>query len=218
MEFPLQQPILYLITSGETTPQTEASSPEFKRILTHVAAAVRAGINLIQLREKNLTARVLYELATRAAGITQGSPTRLLVNDRADISRAAHCDGVHLTTHSMKASAVRGGFGPSFLIGVSTHSIEEARAAKEDGADFAVFGPIFDTPSKRAYGSPLGLNKLEEAARTLSPFPLIALGGITRANAPRVIESGAQGIAAIRLFADADNLETIAREIKGMHK
>ncbi len=157
-------------------------------------------------------------MAARAARITRESATRILVNDRADIAQAANCDGVHLTTHSMKASAVRRAFGPSFIIGVSTHSIEEAQAARDEGADFAVFGPVFDTPSKRAYGSPLGLKTLEEAARKLSPFPLLALGGITRSNAPQVLLAGAQGIAAIRLFADTVNLETIAREIRARQK
>src|SRR4051794_6833227 len=156
-----QQPILYLITSGETTHRTEPTSPEFKRILTIVRAAALAGINLIQLREKNLSARNLYELASSAAAITARSATRLLVNDRADIARAAGCDGVHLATHSLDARIVRKTFGPDFLIGASTHSIEEASDARDAGADFAVFGPIFDTPSKRAYGQPLGLEKLE---------------------------------------------------------
>lgn len=210
-----QQPILYLITSGETTPRTGPTSPEYKRILTLVRAAALAGINLIQLREKNLSARNLYALASSAAAITVGSATRLLVNDRADIARAAGCDGVHLATHSLDARIVRKTFGPDFLIGVSTHSIIEALDARDAGADFVVFGPIFDTPSKRAYGQPLGPEKMEDAAHALSPFPLIAIGGITRENMPQVLRAGASGIAAIRLFSDPYNLETIVREIAG---
>lgn len=213
-----QQPILYLITSGETTHRTEPTSPEFKRILTLVRAAALAGINLIQLREKNLSARNLYELASSAAAITAGSATRLLVNDRADIARAAGCHGVHLATHSLDARIVRKTFGPDFLIGASTHSIEEASDARDDGADFAVFGPIFDTPSKRAYGQPLGLEKLEAAAHALSVFPIIAIGGITRENTPLVLRAGAGGIAAIRLFDDPYNLEAIVRKIKRSKK
>lgn len=209
-----QQPILYLITSGETTRRTVPASPEFKRILTLIQSATLAGINLIQLREKNLTARALYDLALRAAEITGGSATSLLVNDRADIALAAGCDGVHLTTRSLDASVVRRTFGPDFLIGVSTHSIEEALEARKEGADFAVFGPIFDTPSKRAYGPPLGLDKLEEASRQLAPFPLIAIGGIILDNARSALLTGASGIAAIRLFSEPPNLAQAARTIR----
>jgi thiamine-phosphate pyrophosphorylase len=86
---------------------------------------------------------VLYELVLRAAKITRGSDTRLLVNDRADIARAAGADGVHLTSQSLPANVVRKMFGPEFVIGVSTHSFEEARAAQAAGADFVVFGPVF---------------------------------------------------------------------------
>src|SRR5215213_3988547 len=144
---PQQPPLIYLITSGETTQATTPSSEEFKRLLRLTAAAVAARIPLIQLREKNLSARMLYELATNAARLTRGSDTRLLVNDRADIARAAGADGVHLTTRSLEAAVVRRAFGEDFLIGVSAHSLEEARAARDGGADFAVFGPVFDTPS-----------------------------------------------------------------------
>src|SRR2546423_15281201 len=103
----LQPTALYLITSGETTTETRSQSEESARLLGMVAAAVRARVNLIQLREKSLTASVLYELTTRAAAITHGSATRLLVNDRADIARAAHADGVHLTTRSLEAHTLR---------------------------------------------------------------------------------------------------------------
>lgn len=179
-----------------------------------VASATRAGVHFIQLREKSLPARVLYELARAAASLTRGSQTRILVNDRADIARAAMCDGVHLTTRSLEANVIRETFGPDFLIGVSTHSAQEALAARGLGADFAVFGPVFDTPSKRAYGPPLGLDKLESAAEMLSPFPLIAIGGITRRNAAQVLRAGASGVAAITAFNDPDNLEAVVLEIK----
>jgi thiamine-phosphate pyrophosphorylase len=215
MALNLQHPMLYLITSGETSQDTEPTSPEFKRLLAIVSRAVSSGINLIQLREKNLPARVLYELSAQAAAITGRSSTRLLVNDRADIARAAACDGVHLTAGSLEAGVVRKTFGPDFLIGASTHSIEEARSARDGGASFAVFGPVFNTPSKRAYGPPLGLDMLQAAVRELSPFPIIAIGGINHDNAQQVLRTGASGIAAIRLFNDPDNLEATVREIAG---
>jgi len=160
-------------------------------------------VPLVQLREKNLSARSLFELTTRAAELTRGSRTRLLVNDRSDIAVAARADGVHLTTRSLPARVVREAFGRRLLIGVSTHTLSEARAARDDGADFAVFGPIFETPSKLAYGPPLGLDELSATALSLKPFPLLALGGITRANAANALRAGAVGIAGISLFGDA---------------
>ena len=149
MPLDLLKPITYLITNGATTATTTPSSEDFSRLIKLVAAAVDARIGLIQLRETNLSARVLFELAQQSAEITRGSATRLLVNDRADIARGAGADGVHLTTRSLEARIVRRTFGEEFLIGVSTHSIEEARDAREGGADFAVFGPVFETASKK---------------------------------------------------------------------
>lgn len=109
---------------------------------------------------------------------------------------------------------MRRAFGEDFLIGVSTHTLSEAEAARRGGADFATFGPIFDTPSKRAFGPPVGLARLSEAARTLAPFPLLALGGITHENAPEALAAGAQGIAAIRMFSDASALQTIVKSLR----
>jgi thiamine-phosphate pyrophosphorylase len=214
MPLQLQAPIIYLITSGETTPATNEASTEFARLIELVRAAVAARVSLIQLREKNLSARSLYELTVRAARLTRGSATRLLVNDRADIARASGADGVHLTTRSMDASVVRRAFGDEFLIGVSTHSLEEARAARDGGAHFATFGPIFETNSKRAYGPPVGLARLREAARELAPFPVIALGGATSETAAALLRTGAQGVAAIRLFSDPLTLESITSELR----
>ncbi|HEU4479475.1 MAG TPA: thiamine phosphate synthase, partial [Pyrinomonadaceae bacterium] len=134
----MQQPIIYLITSGATNAQTTPANEEFVEILKLIADAVAAKVSLIQLREKNLSGRVLFELTTQAAQLTRGSQTLLLVNDRADIARAGGADGVHLTTSSLSADVVRRAFGPNFLIGVSTHSVVEAQAARATGADFAV--------------------------------------------------------------------------------
>lgn len=173
-------------------------------------AAVDAGLHLIQLREKNLPARTLFELARLCADITRGTRTRLLVNDRADVARAAGADGVHLTASSVGAHVIRRAFGPDFLIGVSAHSLAEADAARACGADFAVFGPVFDTPSKRQYGPPLGLHALGDVAEKLRPFPLIALGGLTRGNAQAALDAGASGVAGISLFSDPRRLSETA--------
>lgn len=215
MPLSLPKPITCLITSGATTPTSTPASEDFQSVLALVGVAVSARISLVQLREKNLTARTLYELAARAAEMTRGSATRLLINDRADIARCAGADGVHLTAQSLEAEIIRRAFGPDFLIGVSTHSLPQARSARDAGADFIVFGPIFDTPSKRTYGAPLGTELLRQAALALSPFPVIALGGMTRENAPEVLRAGASGVAAIRLFSDALKLEETLAAIRG---
>lgn len=195
-----QLPIIYPITSGTTTAQTTANDPQFVSILRLVEAAVAAKIPLVQIREKALHARVLFELVERAVEIVRGSETRLLVNDRSDIARAGGADGVHLTGQSLPADVVRKIYGPEFLIGVSTHSLDEARIARIKGADFVVFGPVFETESKRAFGPPQGLEKLREVCSELGEFPVIAIGGITLHNAKACLRAGASGIAGISLF------------------
>jgi thiamine-phosphate pyrophosphorylase len=214
MPLDLTTPISYLVTDGRTTEATNSSSAEFTRLFVLVGACVEAGVSLVQLREKAMRPRVLYELTRRAAELTRDSATRLLVNDRADIALAAGADGVQLTTGSLDPLVVRDISPRDFLIGVSTHSLAEAQAASMADADFALFGPVFDTPAKRAYGAPLGLVALREATHALAPFPLLAIGGITRENIPQVIEAGARGVAAIRLFGDEQQLEQVADEIR----
>lgn len=179
-----------------TTAQTIPDDPDFANVLRFVAAAAAAGISLVQIREKALTARVLYELASRSANVTRGTATRLLVNDRFDVARAAGADGVHLTSRSLPATVVREICGKDFLIGVSTHSLDEARAAS--AADFVVFGPVFETGSKQ----PQGLEKLREVTSALKGFPVVAIGGITHDNVAQCYDAGASGVAAIRLFND----------------
>ena len=207
-------PLIYLITSGETTGRTTPAAEDFSRVLQLVRAAVVARIDLVQIREKNLTASVLYQLATSAAGITKGSATKLLINDRSDIAAAAGADGVHLTTSSLPTAVVRQSFGDGFLIGVSTHSIEEARYARQGGADFAVFGPVFETASKEEFGEPPGLTGLVRVCSELSPFPILALGGVMIGNVAECIRAGARGVAAIRMLQQSAQLTDIADEIR----
>jgi thiamine-phosphate pyrophosphorylase len=208
-----QKPISYLITSGQTTAATTSSSKDFRNILQLITAAVAAKIDLIQVREKALTTKVLYELARSAAEITLSSATKLLVNDRADVAAAAGANGVHLTTRSLSAPVVRQSFGNDFLIGVSTHSLDEARAAHDARADFAVFGPVFQTPAKARYGPPVGLERLKHVCVELKPFPILAIGGVTEENFADCLRAGAQGIAAIRIFGDPERLRTIVARI-----
>ena len=199
-----QRPILYAITNGAAKSKTTPDDDQFIRILHLAEAAVAAQISLVQIREKSLSARVLFELVTRAVKITRGSLTRLLVNDRVDVALAAGADGVHLASTSLPVRVVRAVCGPEFLIGASTHSLETARDARDSGADFVVFGPVFETESKRGFGPPQGLNKLQQVASELQGFPVVAIGGITLDNAESCFAAGASGIAGISLF-DAFN-------------
>ena len=210
----LSKPILYLITRGATDETTTTESAEFQQILLQVSAAVTAGIQLIQIREKNLTSRVLFELTTHVVSIAHGTTTRVLVNDRADIAASAGADGVHLTTKSLEAAVIRQAFGDKFLIGSSTHSVEEARKDRDEGTDFIVFGPVFESSSKKKYGPPLGVPVLSGVARELTPFPILALGGVTIANAAECLRAGASGIAGIGLFSEPESLATIAAVIR----
>ena len=214
MPFNPQRPLLYLITSGETTLQTTPATKDFSSILRLIEVAVAWGVDLLQIREKKLSANVLYKLSARAAEITRGSATKLVINDRSDVAASARADGVHLTSHSLPAHVVRRTFGPDFLIGVSTHSMAEATAARAGGADFAVFGPVFETQSKRQYGEPLGPAELAKVAAELSPFPVIALGGLTTFNVAECIRAGAHGVAAIRMFSNPAQLDRVVHEIR----
>lgn len=165
-----------------------------------------------------MCARVLFELTARAAEITRGSDTRLLVNDRSDIARAAGADGVHLTSQSLPAEVIRKTYGPEFLIGVSTHALNEARAARVGGANFVVFGPVFETESKREFGAPQGLSRLAEVTSELHGFPVVAIGGITLENAEECFKAGASGVAAIRLLNDAERMSSIVENLRSVYK
>ena len=214
MSLDLEKPIIYLITNGQTTSSTTPESADFLRLLNLVEAAVDAEIPLLQIREKKLSARVLFELTIRAVKLVQGSSTRLLVNDRADIAVAAGAEGVHLTSASLPAGAIRQTYGPELIIGVSTHAVAEAQAAKSGGADFVVFGPVFETESKRVFGEPQGPEKLAEVTASVPELPVIAVGGISLGNFQQCLEAGAAGIAAIRLLNDSSRLPSIVSQMR----
>jgi len=202
-------PIIYLITKGEATPANfDEKSGE---ILDIIRLAVEEEVSLVQIREKSLTARLLIVLATRAAEITRGSATRLLVNGRADIALAAGADGVHLAADSVAVDVIRKNFPKKFIIGASIHSFEEAAKASEADADFAVFGPVFETPGK---GLPKGVAMLSEVCDRLPAFPVLALGGIEEGNISSVLDVGAAGFAAIRALNDPESLRSICRQVR----
>ena len=202
-----KRPLTYLITSGATNSLTTRASKEFQNIIGQAEAAARAGISLFQLREKSLSVRLVYILACECVSVTRGSNTLVLVNDRADIAAAAGAAGVHLSTRSVSPAAIRSVFGGQLIVGVSTHSLEEASRAHREGADFATFGPVFETASKSVYGPAVGLGQLARVASALSPFPLIALGGLSTERVETCLRAGAAGVAGISMFATIQNME-----------
>lgn len=169
-------------------------------ILQQIRRVIRAGVDFLQIREKDLPAGELYRLALQARAMARGSDTRILINDHLDIALAADLHGVHLAQASLPADAVRTRVTKrGFLIGVSTHNRLEVEEALRQGADYLVFGPVFETPSKQPYGPPLTPSALGEAVRQ-SSRPIFALGGIDFHNYPDCLRQGAAGIAGIRLF------------------
>lgn len=182
-------------------------------LLPRLQAVAEAGADLIQLREKDLACRELLGLAKSAVEVSRGSDTRIVVNDRLDIAMAAGAHGVHLGGQSAPPEAVRRHVDDDFLVGVSCHSMDEALRAEAGGADYIVLGPIFDTPSKRQYGPPLGLNKLSEVANRIR-IPVLALGGITVEKVRPCLDAGATGIAGIRLFQECPSPEDRIRELR----
>lgn len=213
-------------------------------VVARIRMAIEAGVDWIQIREKDLAAGRLLALTREAVAAAnelgareRGSRARIYVNDRLDVALAAMAGGgvvkslpavaglaavagVHLGGESLPVADVvrwrRAGNAPAeFQIGVSTHSVEQARQAERDGADYISFGPIFDTPSKRSFGPPQGTERLREVCRALR-IPVIAIGGINESNAGDCIRAGASGIAAIRVFQEAASAEELARGIRRM--
>ncbi len=177
-----------------------------------IRAAVAAGVDFIQIREKDLATRPLLDLARAAVAMAGGSATRILVNDRLDVALAAGADGVHLGTESVPVGEIREQY-PDLLIGASTHNLEEIGRAAREGASFAVFGPVFETASKPGYGPPVGLDALREAVKAVK-IPVLALGGVTLENAKSCLDAGAAGIAAISLFQTARSLTRLGEELR----
>jgi thiamine-phosphate pyrophosphorylase len=185
-------------------------------LLETIARAADAGVDAIQLREKDLGGRALLELASGA--VARAAQAKILVNDRLDVALAAGAAGVHLGGESVGVAEVvkfrAAGCTPAdFWIGRSCHSLEEALAAERDGADYVFFGPIFATPSKAQYGAPQGTEALARVCRPMR-IPVLAIGGITLENAGACISAGAAGVAAIRLFQQAADLAAVTRALK----
>ncbi len=189
------------------------------QLLRKIAECAAAGVRYIQIREKDLTIHELQELGAKAAHlISQHAGTRLLINSRVDVALACGAGGVHLPANDLAASEARAIFGRagqgSPVVAVSCHTTEEVAYAEAHGADFAVFGPVFE---KNGLPDPKGLARLEKACKrphmAANAMPVLALGGITLENAAQCRDAGAAGIAAIRLFQQND-VEGVTRPLR----
>jgi len=173
--------------------------------------ALQAGVKFIQLREKRLPTRKMLDMAYWMIALTREYGAKLLINDRVDIALAVGADGVHLGQKSLPAHAARKVAGDNFLIGVSTHGIEEALKAEHDGADFITLGPIYHTPSKLKYGAPIGVDIIRQVKSEVS-IPVLAVGGIKTDLVNEVLDAGADGVAVISGILAAEDIRGTTEE------
>jgi thiamine-phosphate pyrophosphorylase len=207
----LKTPIICYVTDRKSLGEGEGGAG----VLGRIRAATAAGVDWVQIREKDLPGRELLGLAREA--VAARGVARVIVNDRVDVALAAGAAGVHLGRESLEARDVvrwcRAGNAPAdFLVGVSCHSLEEARVAESAGAAYIFFGPIFDTPSKRGMGEPQGIARLAETCRGVA-IPVLAIGGVSEENAGDCVRAGAAGIAAIRMFQDARDVAALKNSL-----
>ena len=196
---------LYLITDRQVT---KLPLPQAVRL------ALEGGVRAIQLREKDLPIRELLALAGDLRVVTKEYGAKLFINDRVDVAVAVDADGVHLGTQSMPCSAVRKIIGRNRMIGVSTHSLDEAKNAEAEGADFITFGPVYSTPSKAIFGPPVGLDELKKAKKEVN-IPVFGLGGIKSGNLGAVLQANVDGVAVISAILAAPDIQGAAEEIIG---
>lgn len=185
------------------------------RLIDIVEEALKGGVRAVQLREKDLSSRELYELAYDMRKLTAKYAAKLIINDRVDIALAVEADGVHLGLNCMPIHRVRKLLGNNKLIGLSCHNQVNAIMAQENGADFITFGPIYYTPSKANYGLPVGIERLDTVTHLLG-IPVFALGGIKRENIPEVIAAGAAGIALVSAIIASDDPRSEAEAMISM--
>ena len=213
------KPIVCYVTGRKSV--GEADSTEI--LLARIRAAAEAGVDWVQIREREMGARALLELAKAAVAACAGK-SLVLVNDRLDVALAAGAAGVHLRGESMPASEaipwLRAGIARAeFLVGVSCHSLEDARRAEAAGASYLFFGPVFETPAKKQFGAPQGVEKLTEVCKSVR-IPVIAIGGMSGERSSECLQAGAAGIAAIRMFQEAREpaaLQSAVAEIHAAH-
>jgi len=196
--------VLCLVTPGGALPSPPTTlAGRVVALGALIDEAVGAGIDLVQIREPDLPARLLTEVVEAAVKARRGTPTRIVVNDRVDVALAAGADGAHLGARSLRAARVRPMTPPGFLLGRSIHTVEEARAvAAEQSADYLTAGTVFRSLSKPNETRLLGTDGLSAVVRAVT-MPVLAIGGIDLDTIASVARTGASGFAAIRLFSDA---------------
>ena len=217
-----RQPILCYVT--DRTALQGGSRSAVDKVRDKIRNGSYASIDWIQIRENDLPARELLTLAGDAVRIAHAASDgpRVILNDRLDIALAAGADGVHLGGESIASAGViqwcrRGNAPPEFLIGVSCHGLEEALEAERAGASYIFFGPVYDTPSKRSFGSPQGIARLTRVCEAVR-IPVIAIGGVTETNAAETLRAGAAGIAAIRLFQESEDAESLGTVVERLRQ
>ena len=221
---PGRKPILCYVTDRRAyerahPPGGGFSANSLDSVRSAIHNAVAAGVGWIQIREKDLAEGAVADFARLAIADTKQTGARISINDRLDVALAANAAGIHLGENSLPLGAVvewrRRAGRTDFQIGVSCHSLEGVRAAERGGADYVFFGPVFATPSKAAFGTPQGIEKLREVCASVE-IPVVAIGGITFENARMCLDAGAAGIAAIRLFQDAGDTNTLVASVQSL--
>ena len=183
---------------------TDGTQTRGRELVTVVGECLAAGLPAVQVREKDLGAADLALLCRRLRGLTLDTQALLIVNDRVDVALAVGADAVQRTSTSLPVEDIRAIADKRLRIGVSVHSLEEAVEAELKGADWVVFGPVYDTPSKRPYGPPQGLERLARVA-TAVRLPVIAIGGITPHRVREALRAGASGVAVISAIIGAES-------------
>lgn len=183
-----------------------------------IGAAIAAGVDWVQIREKDLPTWELLALVSAAVALAAHGATRILINDRLDVALAAGAHGVHLGGESMPLAEVirwcsKSGVPENFLIGASCHSANDVVVAEQHGASYVILGPVFDSPTKARFGPPLGLQVLSEACRAVK-IPVLAIGGVRLENARACFDAGAAGIATIRLFQEAADPGSLVQNLR----
>lgn len=215
---PIRRPLLCYVTDRKSLTGSSGKGHSCL-LLDKIEAVGRAGVDWVQIREKDMSGREMAELVAEALRLVPRA-CRVVVNDRLDVAMAADAGGVHLGEAGLPVNEVRRlvqerNLQSDFHVGVSTHSLEAAMEAQKAGADYLIFGPVFATPSKSGYGTPQGLGELERVCQSVS-LPVLAIGGVTLENAGACLAAGACGVAAIRLFQDAADPTAVVTEMRQM--
>lgn len=179
-----------------------------------VKEAVAGGVDIIQLRERNLHSRGIYALAKKIKDAVSCTPARLLINDRVDIAMAVDADGVHLGQNGLPVETVRRMVGHGMIIGVSTHNLEEAQRAESEGADYVFYSPVFATRCKPG-AEPKGIESLLEVSSVVD-IPVVALGGINAETLPRLVSRGVTNVAVMSAILTSEKPKQTASELKAM--